>query len=121
MGLGCPKRLAVPLRGAAVLAGSRGCVGRSLRVRARTLARCMEGLASAARWRWAPTRYLTLHISIYKYSTSCLQPERQPARELETQDSSGPLWMSRGRDGYGFCFRYFHEKESTGLRYNYDV
>ena len=20
--------------------------------------------------------------------------------------------MSRGRDGYGFCFRYFHEKES---------
>ena len=57
----------------------------------------------------------------YKYSTSCLQPERQPARELETQDSSGPLWMSRGRDGYGFCFRYFHEKESTGLRYNYDV
>ncbi len=37
------------------------------------------------------------------------QTRRQPARELETEESSGPLWMSRERDGYDFYFHYFQE------------
>ena len=74
IGWGCPKRLAVLLRGAALLAGSRGCVGRSLRVRART--RCTEGLASALD---GAARYLTLHISIVPLRRWA-EPDRQPRR-----------------------------------------